>query len=107
MVIGAFERPIEAAGKHVLLNLAVPLVGHEFLEPLGKPCKLGGREAGNDRFEFFDAHRWKIPPGPLPDKQRLGDAVFAKTRNRNQKTRDRQILQLFAPPVLPRRDQDV
>lgn len=60
MVVRSFEGCVETAGKHVLLDLPVPLLGHELLEPLGKPGKLGSREAGNNGFKFFDTHAPRI-----------------------------------------------
>ena len=56
MIVRLLERRIETPLSHVLLDLPVPLIGHELLKPLGKPGKFGSRETGHDEFKFFDAH---------------------------------------------------
>jgi len=56
MFVGAFQHGIEAAREHVLLNLAVPLIGHELVEPFGNTSQLRSREPGNNRLKFFNAH---------------------------------------------------
>lgn len=48
MVISALERGIEPACFHVLLDLAIPLLGNELLEPLREAGQLGTRKTGNE-----------------------------------------------------------
>lgn len=60
MVIGAFERGIETARERILLDLAVPLIGHELLKPMGKPGQFGSRKVGNNGFNFFNAHARRL-----------------------------------------------
>ncbi len=45
MIVRPLERGVEASREGVLLDLPIPLVGHEFLEPLGKFGKFTSREA--------------------------------------------------------------
>lgn len=71
MVIGAFECGVEAPRERVLLDLTVPLVGHELLEPLGKTSKFGSRKTGNKGFKFFNAHGQRISSVLIPGKKRL------------------------------------
>ena len=71
MLVRSLERRVEAAQKHVLLDLPVPLIGHEFLEPLGKSSEFGGWEAGDSGFKFFDAHARPILPVVSLEKERL------------------------------------
>ena len=62
MVVRSFEGRVETARTHVLLDLLVPLIGHELLEPLGKSGEFGSREAGDNGFKFFDTHTPRIRP---------------------------------------------
>ena len=78
MIVGAFERAVETPCRHVLLDLAVPLVGHELFEPLGKTSKLGSRKARDNGFKFFNAHSQEIRPVPVLGKQRLLDRLDAR-----------------------------
>ena len=77
MVIGAFDGGVEAAREHILLDLPVPLAGHKLLKPLGKPGKLGSRKAGNNSFEFFEAHGRGIRLGLAGEKKSLRDFMDA------------------------------
>jgi len=53
------------------------LVGHEFLEPLGKLGEFGSRKAGNNGLKFFDVHGLKILPARPPEKERLRSSLTA------------------------------
>ena len=71
MVVGAFEGGVETAGQHVLLDLPVPLVGHELFKPLGETSQLGGREGGNYGFKFFNTHGGRVGAVGMAGKKRL------------------------------------
>jgi len=47
MFVSAFNGVVELARKGVFLNLAIPLISNELLEPLRKTSQFGGREFGN------------------------------------------------------------
>ena len=78
MLVGALQCGIEAARLHVLLDLTIPLLGHELLEPLGKTGQLRRRKAGNHRFKFFDAHGGSIRGMLEGEKRRLAATALAK-----------------------------
>ena len=80
MLVGALERRIESARQHVLLNLAVPFVGHELPEPFGKARQFGGRKAGNKGFNFFNAHVRKLRSRPASEKKSFLNCVEAGKR---------------------------
>jgi len=80
MVVGAFDRSVKAACGNILLDLAVPLIGHKLLEPLGKASKLIGRKAGNHRFKFFDVHGGNLLPEQPSEKKRLPNIGVMKKR---------------------------
>ncbi len=44
MVVSTFQRGVQTASEHILLNLAVPLVGHDFLKPLRDTGKFVHRK---------------------------------------------------------------
>lgn len=71
MVVGALEGGVETAGQQVLLDLPVPLVGHELFKPLGETSQLGGREGGNYGFKFFNTHGGRVGKVGMAGKQRL------------------------------------
>lgn len=71
VIVGAFEGGVEASGQQVLLDLPVPLVSHELLEPLGKSSQFGGREGGDYGFKFFNTHGRRVGSGRVPGKKRL------------------------------------
>jgi len=73
MVVRAFERGVETARKHVLLDLAVPLIGHKLFEPLRKTSKLGSRKAGHNGFKFFNAHGRRLRSIPTRGKKKTSE----------------------------------
>lgn len=71
MVVGPFECRVQPPCTHVLLDLPVPQIGHELLEPLGEASQLGRRKAGNRGFKFFNAHARRIRRLPVRGKETL------------------------------------
>lgn len=75
MLVGTFQHCVKSSCKHVKLDLMVPLICNELLKPLGKPSEIGSRKAGNNGFEFFNAHDQKIRSIPCCEKQRFALSI--------------------------------
>jgi len=56
MLSGTLQSLVQAPRLGITLDLPIPLVGHEFLEPLGKDRKLLGRKLRHGVLDFLNAH---------------------------------------------------
>ena len=56
MFVCSLKSGVETTRKHVLFDLPIPLVGHEFFEPPRETGEFVGREASHHRFEILAAH---------------------------------------------------
>src|SRR5947209_2078666 len=76
LLVGAAPGGIEAPGQDIGLDLPVPLIRQELLEPLREAIELLGRELGDGGLEFFDAHDLQPNvPSPSPARAHLaGDS---------------------------------
>ena len=75
MIVGPFQCRVEPPSTQVLLDLSVPQICHELLEPLGKASQLGRWEAGNGGFKFFNAHARRIRRLPVRGKKTLRSGI--------------------------------